>query len=98
MENFISNQHSKKELNPHIHILNYIYNPKEKSMLYMIVANYPNNQITFNKRQCIGHVEPPINRMSWTSVNSVMTQEMMDDQVQPDTFAKDETCIGKTNQ
>ena len=52
----------------------------------MIVVNYINKHITFNKGQYMGHMEPPIDSMSQTSVNSVMTQKMMDDQVQPDTF------------
>ena len=31
-------------------------------------------------------MEPPINRMSKTSVNSVITQKMMDEHVKQDTF------------
>ena len=55
-------------------------------MQYVMVANHTNKHITFNKGQCIGHTEPPTDRTSQTSVNSVMTQKMMDDQVQPDTL------------
>ena len=51
-----------------------------------MVANYTNKHVTFNKGQCIGHMEPPIDNMSQTSVNSVITEKMMDNQVQPDTF------------
>ena len=61
---FISNQHTNKEPDPHIHILNSIYNIKRKSMLYLMVANNTNKHITFNKGQCIGHMEPPIDRTS----------------------------------
>ena len=39
VEYLISNQHTKKELDPHIHILNGNYNIKEKSTLYLMVAN-----------------------------------------------------------
>ena len=42
-----------------------------------MVANYTNKYITFNKGQYIEHMEPPIDRMSQTSVNSVITQKMM---------------------
>ena len=45
-----------------------------------------NKHVTFNKGQCIGHMEPPIDVMSLTSVNSVITHKKMDEQVQPDTF------------
>ena len=55
-------------------------------MLCGMVANYMNKHITFNKGQCIGHMEPPIDRMSQTSVNSVTTERMMDEMVQLDTF------------
>ena len=83
---FISNQHTKKGLDHNIHVLDDIYSIKGKSRLYVIVANYTNKHVTFNKGQCIGHMEPLINNMSQTSVNSVTTKKMMDDQVQPDTF------------
>ena len=76
---------SRRKLTP-IQILNGIYNIKGKSMQYVMVANNTIKHITFNKGQCIGYMEPPIDGMSQTSVNSVLTQKMMDDQVQLDTF------------
>ena len=82
----ISNQHTKKDLDPNIHILVGIYNIKGKSTLYVMIAKYTNKCITFNKEQYIGHMEPTIDRMPQTPVNSVTTQKMMDYQVQPDTF------------
>ena len=86
MAYFISNQHTKKGLNPNTHATDGIYNIKGKLTLNIMVANYRNKHGTFNKGQCIGHMELPINNMSQTSVNSVITQKMMDDQVQPNTF------------
>ena len=83
---FISNQYTKKGLDINIHVLDGIYNIKGKLTLYVMVANYTNKQVTFNKGQCIGHMEPPIDSMSQTSVSSVIIQKMMDDQAQPDTF------------
>ena len=55
-------------------------------MLYVMVANYANKLITFNKGQGIGHMELPIDKMSQTSVNSITPQKMMDDLVQPHNF------------
>ena len=40
----------------------------------------------FNKGQCIGHIEPSIDYMPQTAVNSLTTQKMLDKHVQPDTF------------
>ena len=40
----------------------------------------------FNKRQCIGHTEPSIDHMLQTSINSLTTQKMIDEHIQPDSF------------
>ena len=55
-------------------------------MLYVMVANYTNKHITFNKGQCIGHMGTLIDSMSQTSVNSMTMQKIIDNQVQLDTF------------
>ena len=41
---------------------------------------------TFNKVQCIDHIEPSIDHMPQTAINSLTTQMMLDEHVQPDTF------------
>ena len=70
---FISNQHTKKEIDPNIHMHNGIYNIKGKSILYIIVDNYTNKYITFNKAKCSGHMELTNDRMPQTPLNSVTT-------------------------
>ena len=42
--------------------------------------------ITFNRGQCIGHIEPYIDHMPQTSINSLTTQKMIDEHIQPNTF------------
>ena len=54
---FISNQYLHKKLNPNIHVLDGIYNIKEKSTLHIRVANYTHKHVTFNKGQFIGDKE-----------------------------------------
>ena len=83
---FISNQHINKGLDPNIHVIDGIYNIKGTSTLHVLVANYSNKHVTFNKGQCIGHIEPSTDHMPQTSINSLTTQEMIDEHVQPDTF------------
>ena len=83
---FISNQYSSRALNPNIHVIDVIYNIKGRLTLHMFVANYTNKHVTFNKGQCIGHIEPSIDHMPQTSINSLTTQKMIDEHVQPDTF------------
>ena len=85
MAYLISNQHIRKGLNPKIYVIDSIYNIKDKSTLHIIVANHTNKHVTFTKGHCIGHMELPIDNMPQTSVNSVVTQKMIDKQVQPDT-------------
>ena len=79
----ISNQHTRKGLNLNIHVLGGFYNIKRKSTLYIMIAN---KHVTFNKGQYIGPMEPHIDKIFQTSVNSVIAQKMMDDQVQLNTF------------
>ena len=73
-------------LDPNIHLLDGICNIKGKSQLHVLVANYTNKHVTFNKGQCIGHIEPSIDYMWQTAVNSLKTQKMIDEHIQPDSF------------
>ena len=86
MAYIISNQHTKKGHDPNIHIIDGIYNIRGKATLHVIIANYTNKHVNFNKGQCIGHMEPLIDNMPQTFVNIISTQKMMGEQVQPDTF------------
>ena len=71
-----------------------------------------NKAVTFNKGQCIVHIEPSIDHIPQTAINSLTTQKMIDEHVQPDSFtpplhtlletfksqfAQDETHIGNTH-
>ena len=44
------------------------------------------NMSHFNKGQYIGHIEPSIDHMLQTAINSLTTQKVIDENVQPDTF------------
>ena len=86
LEYFISNQHINRRCDPSIHVIDGIYNIKDKLTLPLLVANYTNKYVTFNKGQCIGHTEPSIDHMLQTAIKSLTTQKMIDECVQPDTF------------
>ena len=45
-----------------------------------------NKHFTFNKGQYIGHIEPSIDHMSQTTINSLTTQKIIDEHIQPDSF------------
>ena len=83
---FISNQHTNKGLDTNIHVIDGIYNIKGRSTLHVLVASYTNKHVTFNKGQWIGHMEPSIDHMPQTSLNSLTIHKMLDENVQPDTL------------
>ena len=83
---FITNQHINRKIDPNIHVLDGIYNIKDKLTLNVLVANYTNKHVTFNKGQCIGHTEPSIDHMPQTAINSLITQKMINEHIWPDTF------------
>ena len=60
---FISNQHTNMRLDASIHVIDGIYNINARLTLHIPVANYTNKHVTFNKGQCTGHIEPPIDHM-----------------------------------
>ena len=83
---FISNQHVNRRIDPNIHVIDGIYDIKERSTLHILVANYTNKHVTFNKGHYIGHIEPSIDHIQQTSINSLTTQKMIDEHIQPDSF------------
>ena len=93
----ITDEDSTKGRDPNINIINSIHNIKGKSSVNLLMSNYTNKHIKFNKGEYIGHLEPVIedsmtsdaqihNQPDAHSTNSVTLQKMVADQVQPDTF------------
>ena len=60
MAYFITNDNSTKGRDPNINIINSIHNIKGKTSVNILVSNYKNKHITFNKGEYIGHLEPTI--------------------------------------
>ena len=97
MTYFITDEDSTKGRDPNINIINSIHNIKGKTFVNILVSDYTNKHIQFNKGECIGCLEPAIedsmtsdtqihNQPHAHSTNSVTLQKMMAEQVQPDTF------------
>ena len=92
MEYFISNQDSTKGKDPNINIINELHNIKGKHV-NILVSNYTNKHITFNKGEYIGHLKPTIEEIPQTTENpnaptthSITTEKMTAEQVELDTF------------
>ena len=89
---FLTDDNSTKHRDPNINIINGIHKIKGKTSFNILVSNYTNKHITFNKGEYIGHLEPTltddttIDQSEAHSTNSVTLQKMMAEQVKPDTF------------
>ena len=92
MAYFITDENSTKGRDPNINIFNSIHKIKGKTSVNILVSNYTNKHITFNKGEYIGYLEPAImddttiDDSGTHSTHSVTLQKMMAEQVQPDIF------------
>ena len=89
---FLTDKNSTKGRDPNITIINGIHKIKGKTSVNILVSNYTNKHLTFNKGEYIGHLEPTItddttiDALEFHSTNSITLQKMMAEQVQPDIF------------
>ena len=92
MAYFITDENSTKGRDPKINIINGIHKIKGKTSVNILVSNYTNKHVTFNKGEYIGHLEPAImddttiDDSESHSTNSVTLWKMIAEQVQPDIF------------
>ena len=91
MAYFITDENSTKGRDPSINIINGIHKIKGKTSVNILVSNYTNKHITYNKGEYIGCLEPAtkddttIDDSETNSTHSI-THSMMAEQVQPDIF------------
>ena len=57
---FITDENSTKGRDPNINIINSIHKIKGETPVNILLLNYSNKHITFNKGEYIGHLEPTI--------------------------------------
>ena len=97
MAYFITDGDSTKGKDPNINIINGLHDIKGKTSINILVSNYTNKHIMFNKGECIGCLEPAMedsvnsdlpshDQQVTHSTNSVTTQRMMTKEVKLDTF------------
>ena len=92
MAYFITDDNSTKGRDPSINIINGIHKIKRKTSVNILVSNYTNKHINFNKGEYIGHLEPAlmddmtIDQPETHSAHSVTLQNIMAEQVQLDIF------------
>ena len=89
MAYFITDDNSTKGRDLNMNIINGIHKIKRKTSVNILVSNYTNKHITFNKGEYIGCLEPTItedtaiDQSETNSAHSVTLQKMMAEQVQP---------------
>ena len=92
MAYFITDENSTKGRDPNINISNGIHKIKGKTSVNILVSNYTNKHVTFNKGEYIGCLEPAtmddatIDDSETHPTHSITLQKMMAEQVQPDIF------------
>ena len=97
MAYFITYEDLTKGRDPTINNINGIHSIKGKSSVNVLLSNYTNKHIKFNKGEYIGCLEPTmedsmtddiytIGQSNNHSTNNVTLQKMVAEQVQPDTF------------
>ena len=83
MAYFITDDNSTKGRGPNINIINGIHRIKGKTSVNILVSNYTNKHITFNKGEYIGCLEPAIpddttiDHSETHSAHSLTLQKMM---------------------
>ena len=91
---FISDQESVEGKAPNINMVNGIHNIKGKTSVNILVSNYSNKHVTFNKGEYVGHLEHideeenshPHKNSDAHKTSSVTTKKVMSEQVELDAF------------
>ena len=92
MAYFITDNNTIKGRNQNINIINGIHRIKGRTSVNILVSNYTNKHLTFNKQEYVGYLElsitddTTINQTEAHQTNSITLQKMMAEQVQPDVF------------
>ena len=92
MAYFSTDENSTKGRDPNINIINGNHCTKGKTSVNVLVSNYTNKHIMFNKGEYIGGLEPaltdsmPSDHPDTHPTNSMTLQKMMAEQFQQDTF------------
>ena len=92
MAYFISDDNTTKGRDLNINIINSIHKIKGRTSVNILVSNYTNKHLTFNKGEHVGYLEPTItddttiDQTEAHQTNTITLQKMMAEQVKPDVF------------
>ena len=87
---FITDDSTPKGRDPNINIIDDIHKIKDMTSVNILVSNYTNKHLTFQKGEYIRHLEPVVldstDQKDAHHVKSVTLKKMMSETVTPDTF------------
>ena len=92
MAYFISDDNTTKGRDPNINVINGIHKIKDRTSVNILVSNYTNKHLTFNKGEYVGYLIPAftddtiIDQTEVHQTNSITLHKMMAEQVIPDVF------------
>ena len=79
---FIGSQYT----DPEVKLIDGVQDISCSATLQVLVINNSNQHVNFPKGMKIGHLEPPINELTQTPINSTTTQRMLPKTVKLDSF------------
>ena len=91
---FIGSQY----MDPEVKLIDGVHDISRSATLQVLVINNSNQHMKFPKGMKIGHLEPPINELTQTPINSATTQRMLPKTVKPDSFTPPKYQLNSTIQ
>ena len=73
-------------MDPEVKLIDGVHDITCSATLQVFVINNSNQHVNFPKGMKIGHLEPPIDELTQTPINSATTQRMLPETVKPDSF------------
>ena len=92
MEYFITHDNTAKGRDPNINTINGIHKIKGRTSVNILVSNYTNKHLTFNKGEYIGYLDhtitddTTIDQTKAHQTNSITLQKMMAEQAKLNVF------------
>ena len=73
-------------MDPEVKVIDGVHDISRNATLQVLVINHSNQHVNFPKGMKIGHLEPPLDELTQTPINSTTTQQMLPETVKLDSF------------
>ena len=79
---FIGSQY----VDPEVKLIDGVHDISHNATLQVLIINNSNQHVNFPKGMKIGHLEPPVDKLTQIPINSATTQWMLPETIKPDSF------------